>query len=75
MRYYFHLVNGQEAIPDDTGLELIDLETGKAQAQHVISELREEVGTAAENWASWRLDIASPEGCRLHSICLATVSE
>ncbi len=75
MRYYFHLVNGQEAIPDDTGLELIDLETGKARAQQVISELREEVGTAAENWASWRLDIASPEGRRLHSICLATVSE
>jgi hypothetical protein len=52
MRYYFHLVNGQEAIPDDTGLELIDLETGKAQALQVISELREEVGTAPEDWAS-----------------------
>ena len=75
MRYYFHLANGQEAIFDDTGLELIDLETGKAQAQQVISELREEVGTASEDWASWRLDIASPEGHRLHSICLATVSE
>jgi hypothetical protein len=73
MRYFFHLANGHEAIPDDTGLELIDLETGKAQALQVISELREEVGTAPEDWASWQLDIASPEGHRLHSICLATV--
>ena len=73
MRYYFHLVNGQDAIPDDTGLELSDLETGKAQALQVISELRHEIGTAPEDWASWRLDIASREGRRLHSIGLATV--
>ena len=52
MRYYFHLANEQVAIPDDTGLELIDLETGKAQALRVISELRHEVGTemAREIW-------------------------
>ena len=73
MRYYFHLVNEHEAIPDDTGLELIDLQTGKVQALQVISELREEVGTAPEDWASWRLDIVSREGRRLHSICLDTV--
>ena len=75
MRYYFHLANEQVAIPDDTGLELIDLETGKAQALRVISELRHEVGTATEDWASWRLDIASSEGSLLHSIYLATVSQ
>ena len=75
MRYYFHLANGHDAIPDDTGLELIDLETGKAQALQVISGLREEIGAAPEDWASWRLDIASPEGRRLHSICLATMSQ
>ena len=74
MRYYFHLANGQEAIFDDTGLELIDLETGKAQALQVVSELRDEVGTAAEDWASWRLDIASPSGSLLHSIGLGTAS-
>jgi hypothetical protein len=74
MRYYFHLVNGDEAIPDDTGLELIDLETGKAQALKAISELRHEVGAATGDWANWRLDIASPEGGLLHSIRLATVS-
>ena len=75
MRYYFHLANEQVAIPDDTGLELIDLETGKAQALRVISELQYEVGTATEDWASWRLDIASSEGSLLHSIHLATVSQ
>ena len=74
MRYFFHLVNGQEAILDDTGLELIDLETGKTQALKAISELRYEIGTEPEDWASWRLDIASPEGSILHSISLATMS-
>ncbi len=74
MRYYFHLVNGHEAILDDTGLELIDLETSRAQALKAISELRYEIGTQAEDWASWQLNIASPEGNILHSISLATVS-
>ena len=73
MRYYFHLVNGQDAVLDDTGLEVLDLEAGKAQALQVISELRHEVGTATEDWTSWRLDIASSEGSLLHSIGLATV--
>ena len=75
MRYYFHLVNGQDAVLDDTGLELRDLETGKAQALQVISELRHEVGMATEDWTSWRLDIASPDGSLLHSIGLATLSQ
>jgi hypothetical protein len=74
MRYYFHLVNGRDEIPDDTGLELLNFETVEVQALSAISELRQEVGMAAEDWTEWRMDIVSPEGRLLHSIPLAAVS-
>jgi hypothetical protein len=67
MRCYFHLVNGREIILDDTGVEVPDLETAKAEAQKAIGELRQEYDGAIENWAGWRLDIVGPEGTLLSS--------
>ncbi len=70
MHCFFHLVNGQETILDDTGIEVADLETAKAQAQKAIGELRQEDGAASEDWSGWRLDIVCPEGSLLHSLAL-----
>jgi hypothetical protein len=70
MRCFFHLVNGQETILDDTGIEVADLETAKIQAQKAIRELRQEDGGASEDWSGWRLDIVCPEGSLLHSFNL-----
>lgn len=71
MRCFFHLVNGHEIIPDDTGVEVPDLETAKAEAQQAISELRQEYGGTTEDWVGWRLDIVCPEGTLLHSFPLS----
>ena len=74
MRCFFHLVNGQETILDDTGVEVADLETAKVEARKAIAELRQDDGSATEDWRGWRLDIVCPEGSLLHSLDLvATV--
>jgi hypothetical protein len=70
MRCFFHLVNGQETILDDTGIEVADLETAKVQAHKAIGELRQEDGGASEDWSGWRLDIVCPTGRLLHSLDL-----
>ncbi|GEO18634.1 DUF6894 family protein [Microvirga aerophila] len=72
MRRFFHLVNGQETILDDTGVEVADLETAKAQARKAIAELRQDDQDALEDWSGWRLDIVCPEGSLLHSLDLVT---
>ncbi len=70
MRCYFHLVNGPEAILDDTGIEVPDFETAKAEARQAIAELRQEAGGASENWDGWRFDIVCPKGSLLYSFNL-----
>jgi len=70
MRCFFHLVNGREAIPDEAGIEVPDLETAKAQAFKAIRELRRECEGVTDEWSGWRLDIVSPEGDLLYSIAL-----
>jgi hypothetical protein len=69
MRCFFHLVNGREAILDEAGIEVADLETAKTEASRAIRELRQE-GGASDEWSGWRLDIVCPEGSLLYSIGL-----
>jgi uncharacterized protein DUF6894 len=74
MRCFFHLVNGHEAILDEAGIEVSDLEMAKVQAMKAIRELRQESGGTTNEWGGWRLDIVCPEGSLLYSIGLdATV--
>ena len=70
MRCYFHLVNDDETLLDDTGVEVADLETAKAEALKAISELRQEVDEEIEDWSGWRLDIVCSEGNVLFSMPL-----
>ena len=70
MRCFFHLVNGHEAILDEAGIEVADLETAKAEASRAIRELRRESGAVSDEWSGWRLDIVCPEGSLIYSIGL-----
>jgi hypothetical protein len=72
MRCYFHLVNGHEAILDDTGVDVPNLEAAKAQAVKAVRELRQENGGSAEEWSGWSLNIVSHDGTLLYSIDLDT---
>lgn len=73
MRCFFHLVNGQEKILDDTGVEVKDLDSAKAEALKAITELRQELGGSPEDWQGWHLVIVDPEGSILHSFALNRV--
>jgi hypothetical protein len=70
MRCFFHLVNGREAILDDTGLDVIDLEMAAAQARNAIGELRHANDGSGEDWSGWRLEIVCTEGSLLYSLDL-----
>ena len=70
MRCFFHLVNGAEAILDDTGIEVPNLESAKAQAREAINELCREADDEAQDWGGWRLNIICPEGSLLASMPL-----
>jgi hypothetical protein len=65
MRCYFHLINGHETIPDDTGTEVSDLDSAKAQALMAIHEIQEEAVQVGASWQGWRLDIVDLSG-RVH---------
>ena len=73
MRCFFHLVNGREAIMDEAGIEVADLDMAKAQAMRAIRELRQEGSGTTDEWSGWRLEIVCPEGSLLCSIGLDVV--
>jgi hypothetical protein len=70
MRCYFHLVNGHETIPDDTGIEVSDFTTAQDIALQAIDDLRDEAIQAGASWHNWRLDIVDRSGRVLLSISL-----
>jgi hypothetical protein len=70
MRCYFHLVNGHESIPDDTGIEVSDLMTAQDMALRAIEDIREEAIQLGASWQGWRLDIVDRSGRVLLSISL-----
>jgi hypothetical protein len=70
MRCYFHLVNSHEALIDDEGVEVADLESAKVQALMAIRELRRDSGGVIDDWSGWHLQIVCPEGTVLHAIPL-----
>jgi hypothetical protein len=70
MRCYFHLVNGHETIPDDTGIEVSDLATAEEMALQAIEDIREEAIQQGASWQGWRLDIVDPSGSVLLSLSL-----
>jgi hypothetical protein len=70
MRCYFHVVNGHEMIPDDTGIEISDIDMMQAVALEAIRELRQEAGNDVEDWQGWRLNVVDPQENILLSIRL-----
>jgi predicted alpha-1,6-mannanase (GH76 family) len=72
MRCYFHLVNGEDAILDDTGVEVADLETARTEALRAIQELRQELDGFTDEWMGWQLDVVCPQGTVLLSVELKT---
>jgi hypothetical protein len=62
MRCYFHLVSYHDAIIDETGVEVMDLEVAEAEALKAIQDLWEEDPQADEDWHTWQLKVTDKDG-------------
>jgi hypothetical protein len=62
MRCYFHLVSYHDAVLDEVGIEVTDLEAAEAEALRAIKELREEEGAASDDWHDWHLRVTDRSG-------------
>lgn len=70
MRCYFHLASCHDVILDDTGIEVPDLETARAEALKAIWEIGDEDEQGDEVWQGWQLNITDSFGHVLLSIPL-----
>jgi hypothetical protein len=70
MRCYFNLINDNETLLDDEGVEVRDLDQAWAQALKAIAELREEAEIDITEWERWRLEAIDSTGKILFSLNL-----
>jgi hypothetical protein len=70
MRCYFHLVNGQQTILDNAGVNVPDFQTAQREALKAIEEILQEVHAANQDWEGWRLNVICPQGSVLFSLRL-----
>jgi hypothetical protein len=70
MHCYFHLVNGDETVQHDTGVEVADILAVQHIAHRAIDELRAGADRVNEEWRGWRLNVLDPSGRVLLSVSL-----
>jgi len=75
LRFFFHLANGEESIPDMSGIEAKDLDTAHLEAMKAVRELlqEEEGETDPTDWTGWCLNIADASGSVLLSFQLGAL--
>jgi hypothetical protein len=72
-RYYFHLVDAREIIPDRTGVEVADLEEVRAVALAAIHQFRQEHPATAAKWQDWRIEVTDAQGAIALTLGLSDV--
>jgi len=70
MHCYFHPVSCHEVIPDEIGIEILDLDVACMEALKTVPELREEIRRSGRNWWEWQIDVTDASGTVLVSIRL-----
>jgi hypothetical protein len=70
VRYFFNLTNGQEAIRDDEGIEVSDVQAALGSAMEAIEELRAADPSYSQDWQGWRLEVVDSSGRVLQSLPL-----
>ena len=61
-RYYFHLMDGHDVIPDRTGVEIADLAAASDEALEAIQQFRQEHPATADEWQDWRIEVTDAWG-------------
>ncbi|MET3911709.1 hypothetical protein ABID59_006076 [Bradyrhizobium sp. S3.3.6] len=62
-RYFFHVHDGGDSVPDDLGLDLPDIDAARTAAIELSREiLRSDVVGPFQDYPSWRIEVSdSPE--------------
>jgi hypothetical protein len=61
-RYYFHIVDGHETIPDGTGIDVADLDEVRATILEAVHQFRQEHPATAAKWQDWRIEVTEAQG-------------
>jgi hypothetical protein len=57
MRLYFHLLDHQDSLPDQEGVEVINVREAQAAVLEMLHVLRQEDESAAQDWSGWMLNV------------------
>lgn len=71
MRYFFNLASDYDAIPDEIGMELANLQSAIDGARRAIDELTRELPSSTRDWRGWRLEITDEFGHVLETLILS----
>jgi hypothetical protein len=61
-RYYFHLVDGHDIIPDDVGVNVADLAEACAETIEAVYEFRQDHAATEADWTDWQVEVADASG-------------
>ncbi|WP_425487007.1 DUF6894 family protein [Microvirga makkahensis] len=75
MHCFFHLVNANDIIVDNTGVDVADLTTARSLALEAIEDLKRENPGDSDDWEGWSLAITDVAGRVLSSISLDPATE
>ena len=61
-RYYFHLVDQYDVIPDEVGIEVANLAQARVEAINAVHEFRQECVRTAAVSGDWRIEVTDAFG-------------
>ena len=70
MRCYFHLTKGDEAMNDDQGLEIADLDQACAEAIEAVVQMHANNPRLTDEFAGWTLTVVDDAGVVLFTVPL-----
>jgi hypothetical protein len=70
MRYYFHLLDGREVIPDHEGIEIEDPDQVRLHVVKALEDINQNDPELMQVGRGWRLNVADASGLVLFSLLL-----
>ncbi len=71
-RYFFHIRDGENTIPDEEGLELADNEAAEVEARRSAMEMLADAQREATDIAQQVIEVTRPDGVVIARVELAT---
>ena len=70
-RLHFNLISKSGFLPDQEGVQVVNVRDAQAAALSMLEELRQEDASAARDWSGWTLSVTDRGGRVLFSIDLS----